>query len=429
MYFVSVCSRIARSRSLAPLLVALVTPVSYAGAGDQRPLGFAEALQIAEQRSARIAAQEAAVGAAAEQTSRASELPDPKLRFGLDNVPVSSPDAFSLTRDFMTMRRIGYMQDVPNSQKRRARGERAEREQRVEVANLSAQRAQLRQDAAVAWLDAYYGERNLRALEQLSAAYKLEAETTSPTVAGGRMPPAQAMAARVASETVQDRLLEQRRNLTRARATLGALVGEAAERPLGAPPDIHTLAHSPVALITGIEAHPDQRVFEEREALAASEVALAASTRRPDWNWEVSFGQREPRFSNMVSVMVSMDLPLWKGARQDRDVTARMKQLEQARAQREDARRMHEAEVRMLAADWTYAGERAVRFEKTILPLARDRAELALAAYRGGRGELAPVLEARRAETEVELSRLAAELERGRAWARLNYLLSHEVKP
>jgi outer membrane protein TolC len=131
----------------------------------------------------------------------------------------------------------------------------------------------------------------------------------------------------------------------------------------------------------------------------------------------------------MVSVMVSMDLPLRKSARQDRDVATRVKQLEQARAQREEARRMHEAEVRMLAADWTFAGERAQRLQANVLPLARERAELALAAYRGGRGELANVLEARRAETETELTRLAAELDRARAWARLNYLLEHEVKP
>ena len=410
-------------------LIALLGASSNLPAADQHPLPFGEALQIAEHRSARISAQEAAVGAAAELVPRARELPDPRLRFGLDNVPVSNPDAFSLTHDFMTMRRIGYMQEMPNADKRRARGDRAQREQQVEVANLGAQRAQLRQDTAVAWLDAYYAERNLQALEQLSKAFSLEADTTSPAVAGGRMAPAMAVAARVAVETVQDRILEQRRNLARARANLGALVGEAAERPLGAPPDIHSLVHAPAALIAGIEAHPDQRVLEEREALAASEVALAASTRKPDWNWEVSFGQREPRYSNMVSVMVSMDLPLWKGARQDRDVAARVKQLDQVRAQREDARRMHEAEVRMLVSDWSFAGERVTRWEKNVLPLTRQRAELALAAYRGGRGDLATVLEARRAETEVELSRLAAELDRGRAWARLNYLLGHEAKP
>jgi outer membrane protein TolC len=238
-----------------------------------------------------------------------------------------------------------------------------------------------------------------------------------------------AIAARAAVEIANDRISEQQRILARARAGLRALVGDAAEGPLSSPPDIDTLAHTPSALVGAIDTHPDQRIFEQRVALAQSEVALATTTRKPDWGWEVSFGQREPRFSNMVSVMISMDLPLWKGSRQDRDVATRVKQLEQARAQREDARRMHDAEVRMLAADWTFAGERAQRFSSAVLPLAQQRAELALAAYRGGRGELASVLEARRAQTDVELSRLAVELERARAWARLNFLIEHEVKP
>jgi outer membrane protein TolC len=428
MRFVFMGAGSACLRQIFCVMVCLAA-TSLAHAADVRPLQLDEALQVGEQRSARLSAQEAAVGAVAEQVTRATELPDPKLRFGLDNVPVSSGDAFSLNRDFMTMRRIGYMQDVPNAEKRQARGQRAMREQAVEAATLAAQRVQVRQDIALGWLELYYALRNVHTLEQLTAEFKLEAESTGPAVAAGVMSAATAVAARTAVETVRDRVLEQQRNVARARATLGALLGEAAKRPLGPAPNIQTLAHAPGALVAGIEAHPDQRVFEQREALAESEIVLAASTRKPDWSWEVSFGQREPRFSNMVSLIVSMDLPLRKSARQDRDVASRVKQLEQARAQREDARRMHEAEVRMLVADWTFAKERAQLFEANVLPLARERAELVLAAYRGRRAELANVLEARRAQTEVELSRLGAELEQARAWARLNYLLEHEVKP
>ena len=423
--------RYPRTQRLGTLvhLLALLLASACAAAADPRLLSFDEAVQIGEQRSARVTAQEAAVGAAAEQVGRATELPDPKLRFGIDNIPVGNPDAFSVNRDSMTMRRIGYMQDMPNADKRRARGERAQRGQQVEVAALSAQRTQLREDSALAWLELYYAQRNMQALERLHEAYRVEAETTSPAVAGGRQSAATAVAARAAAETARDRILEQQRLVARARVTLGALIGDAAARPLGAPPNIHALAHAPDVLLASIEAHPEQRLFEEREALAASEVALAASTRNPDWSWELSFGQREPRFSNMVSVMVSMDLPMRRSARQDRDVAARVKQLEQARAQREDARRMHAAEVQMLVADWTFAGERATRFEKVVLPLTRERSALALAAYRGGGGELSTVLEARRAEAEVELSRLSAEYERAKAWARLNYLPGHEVRP
>ena len=391
------------------------------------PLAFEEAIEIAEQRSARLRAGYAAVAAATEQVPRASQLPDPKLRLGLDNVPVSDPDAFSVTRDFMTMRRIGYMQDMPNADKRQARGAKAARERDVELTLLAAQRAQVRQDIALAWLEVYYAQQTESVLARLAESYKLEADTAGPAVSAGRVAPSAVVAARASVETVRDRMLEQRRNVARARAMLAALVGEAGERPLGAPPNIDVLAHRPDVLVD-VETHPAQRVFEQREALAESEVALAASTRKSDWSWEVSFGHREPRYSNMVSVMVTMDLPLSKRERQDRDVTVRLKQLDQARALREDARRMHQAEVRALVAEWQIAGERSRGLEQKLLPLTRERAELALAAYRGGRGELAAVFESRRAETDVSISKLAAELERARAWARLNYLL-HEAHP
>ena len=72
---------------------------------------------------------------------------------------------------------------------------------------------------------------------------------------------------------------------------------------------------------------------------------------------------------------------------------------------------------------------RIERFEKLLLPLARERVAAALAAYRGGRGELGTVLEARRAETETRLGFVQTRLERARAWAKLNFLLPHEGQP
>jgi outer membrane protein TolC len=68
------------------------------------------------------------------------------------------------------------------------------------------------------------------------------------------------------------------------------------------------------------------------------------------------------------------------------------------------------------------------RFEELLLPLARQRVSAVLAAYRGGRGELSAVLDARRAETETRLAAVQAQLERARAWAKLNFLLPHEVQ-
>jgi outer membrane protein TolC len=124
----------------------------------------------------------------------------------------------------------------------------------------------------------------------------------------------------------------------------------------------------------------------------------------------------------MLTVMVSLDLPWQKERRQDRDIAARLAEVDQARATRENARRMHEAEVRGWLADFDTAQRRIERFERILAPLARERSSAALAAYQGGRGELGAVLEAQRAITETELALIQAFAERARAWASLNYL-------
>ena len=124
--------------------------------------------------------------------------------------------------------------------------------------------------------------------------------------------------------------------------------------------------------------------------------------------------------------MISFELPLRTEQRQDRDIASKLAEVEQARAMREDALRMHAAEVHGWLADFDAAARRIERFERVLLPLARDRRSAALAAYQGGRGELGGVLEAERAVTETDLALVQALAERAKAWANLSFLYPQE---
>jgi len=403
--------------------------VPPASAASTEPLPLAEALKIGEKFSPRLAASGAALAAATELVPRAAELPDPKLRVGVDNLPVNGADRFRYDADFMTMRKIGVMQDFPNSEKRKLRGERAALERDVEAANLDAQRAGLRREIALAWLELYFAQQARAPLVELIRELQLQLDTVSAAIAAGRQNTADALALRGVAEAARDRVIEQDRSIERARYALAAWLPEDASRPLGDPPDTGRFDHPPAALLANLHEHPEQRVYTEREALARTEVALAANSKKSDWSLELAYGQRGPAFSNMISLMVSIDLPWEAEKRQDRDLAAKRLLAEQAQAQAQEAQRMHEAELRGIYADWQTAGVRIERFEKLLLPLARERIGAALAAYRGGRGELGMVLDARRAETETRLGFVQTRIERARAWAKLNFLLPHEAQP
>ena len=404
-------------RLLASAALALATYPALA-----QGLSLEEALRLGEINSARLAAQRSLVAATGGQVGRAGELPDPKLRLGIENLPVSGADRFRYDRDFMTSRAIGFTQEFPSAEKREARNLRAERLREVEGASLRAQRVFVQRDVAQAWLDVHYAERMHAELVRLAGQFRLQLDAVASGISRGRQTAADGLVLRQAFEQANDRIIDQERMVARARIALAALLGEDANRPLSAVPDTALLLLPREHLVGQLAEHPQVKLYDEREGLARAEVELARSTRKPDWMLEVGYGQRRPAFDNMLTVMVSFDLPWQAARRQDRDVASRLAEVDQARAMREDARRMHEAEVRGWLADFDSAQRRILRHEQVLRPLARDRAAAALAAYESARGELGGVLEAERSRTEAELALIQSLAERSKAWANLSYL-------
>src|SRR5258708_27190456 len=139
--------------TLANLLV-----FSSAGAWAQTTLTLASAQRLAVERSRQLVAQDAAVTASREMAVAAGQLPDPVATLGINNLPINGPDAWSLTRDFMTMSSVGVMQEFTRAEKREARAERFEREAEKSVAERVASVAGIQRDTALAWLDRYYAE-------------------------------------------------------------------------------------------------------------------------------------------------------------------------------------------------------------------------------------------------------------------------------
>ena len=416
-----------RNRFPAPaavlfLLVASGLPLSAQAAA---PLSLTEALAIADRESALLAAQRSAIAAAEETTAAARELPDPKLKFGIDNLPADGPDRYSLTRDFMTMRKIGVAQEFVRGEKREIKGRRAENELYREQAILGDARAALRRDVALPWMERYFAERMAAVVDEQYAETELQRESLQAGLRAGKAQPADLLAVQVSLQSLLDRRAEYRRQAARATAMLSRWLGAESARPLAALPDrLLPAQHRDVT--THAQNHPHLQSLERQIDVARNEADLARAANKPDWGLEVAYAQRGPQYSNMLSVQISIDLPLFQANRQDRSVAAKMAQVEQARALKEDALRQHLAEAQASRADWEAASARLQRFDDSLLPLSRERAQLALAAYRGGQGPLAGALEARRVEIELRLQQLQLAAEQGRAYAQLLYFLPQE---
>ena len=402
------------------LFAALALPQA---AHPQSALSLADAQRLAVERSRQLAAQDASISASREMAAAAGQLPDPVLRLGIDNLPADGADRFSVGRDFMTMRRIGVMQEFTRNDKRRLKSERFEREAERGGAEKDVATAAIQRDTTLAWLDRYYLERMRAVVAAQAQESTLEIEAAGSAYRAGRGNQADIFTARAARVMLDDKLSELDRRIRNARAALTRWVGSAGDATLAGEPAVKTIRLDTHSLEQELAGHPEIALLDRQVAIAETEAQLARANRRSDWSVELAYQERGPAFSNMVSVGVSIPLQWNPKDRQDREIAAKVALTERAKAQQEEALRSHVAEVRTMLNEWENGRERLARYERELVPLAGERTRAALATYSGGKSDINAVLAARRNEIEVRTQTVQLEMDTARIWAQLNFLV------
>src|SRR5205814_10704731 len=157
----------------------------------------------------------------------------------------------------------------------------------------------------------------------------------------------------------------------RGRATRIALkrwVGDAGDAPLAALPNIDRIGLTPAALEGDFVRHPEAALRQKQGEIARSDVRVAQADR-----------QSAP------------------------EIAAALAKRDESRAARDEKLRAEVAQTRIIIDQWQHARDRRDRYARQLVPLARERTQAPLVAYRGGKGTLTDVLVARRAETEAQM--------------------------
>jgi len=394
-------------------LLAATTPATA-----DEPLSLSAAVHAALTRSRGLDASTAAAQGAREMAVAAAQLPDPVLRLSLDSLPVDGPKRFSITRDFMTMRSVALMQTLPGADKRRSRGERYEREADAALSERAQRAASLQNDVAQAWLERRLQEQRLQLLRAQTDEARVLVQTTEAALRGGRGSTSEALTARESLAQMGQAVISAQADRANARLTLARFTGGPPEQPLTAAP---SMQHTPVAL-DALDRLPDLAALQAREAVARAEAEVARQGLEPDWRVELMFSQRGSQFSNMVSVAVSVPLQWDKPQRQQRELAARLIRVNELEAEREEQTRERVLQVQRWQQDWRAGMERMAHLDAQRQPLATQRVDAALAAYRGGREGVGGVLQARRDALALAQERLMLERETAGRWAQLEYL-------
>jgi outer membrane protein TolC len=417
--------RRAAFRALAACVACLAISVA---AATEPSLDFTTALAHAESSAPSLRARSAEVTAAREEAVRAGALPDPQLIVGIDNLPITGPHALDPSADFMTMKKIGLMQEFPAGAKREARHRVAERLLEQAQALSAVEQLQVREAVADAWLSTWTAQRELAMLDELRKQAALAVLLAEARLRGGTGSAVDAMAAKAAALDVDNRIDTTQAMLAAARAGLGRWLGvDPADLPsLGTAPDLSRLPVTEPVLLATVARQRPLADWRSREAVAEARLQEAIADKRPDWSVMAAYGQRDQGRDDMLMLEFRIGLPLFARNRQARGVAARRAEVEAAAAEREDAERAQTEALRTALAQWHGLREQVERHETQILPLAEDRTDAALAAYRAG-GALQPWLDARRDQLEAHLMHVRHLGELARIWSALAFLLPGET--
>jgi outer membrane protein TolC len=419
MFFNS--NRPAGALALALLLIGAAAPLRAVADG----LPLAEAERIAVERDAMLREMRAQGAAMRERAVMDGEMMDPQLRVGAVNVPV---DSFRLDEEDMTMLEVGVVQEFqPGDSRRLSRRQMVQLASAMDATALGRERI-VRREVRKLWTQLAYVGAARRLLEEQTSWVEQMRQSARARYASGEGRQLDLLQAGLDAAMLREQQLDLDRDEAMFRSQLSFWLGAedaARVQPAGLSPRTEL---APLATLEArVTAHPAQLDYEHRLDAARTAEDVARELRKPAWMLDVSYGFRQDAPDgmtrpDMLSAMVTVGLPLFRGDRQDRAVSAAHFETQGLHERHADHQREMQA---MLVEAWNVAGRTAELeqfYETDLLPLAEQSVTAALLGWRANRTMFDEVVMARRLALETKLKHLRLAADRALALHEIDYL-------
>ncbi|NVJ97315.1 MAG: TolC family protein [Alphaproteobacteria bacterium] len=350
----------------------------------------------------------------------AGSLPEPKASVSVRNLPV---DDFDFNREAMTQIHLGVRQQFPRGKSRQLM-----RDGRLIMADehdamAETQKRAIVRDVSIAWHQVRYSNMASTELENLiSLLQELRASQENDFAAAGKAALQKIYRTELEVALVQDRLLSVAQNRDISIEALARYIGYDFANRIISPTPLHHPALTSAEIDTSLDTHPLVVAASARNRQAANKVALAEEAYKPSWGLELGYGARYGDRSDFASAMVTFDLPIWTGKRQDPALRAAKHETQAAEFGRESLKRDLARKAHTFLADIRNIEKRIGEFETTVLPQAENVVTATRNAYGAGEIDFAELI---RAEIAYVDSRLRLEMLRrdlGTAHAALAFI-------
>jgi outer membrane protein TolC len=410
------------------MLMMSVLITGYVAAETRLELKHAEKLAI--ERDAVLQMKRAQSEAHYEASVADDTLPDPRIKLGLMNYPT---DTFDRDQEPMTQNLIAIQQMIPRGDTQEIKSHQSKKSGDVAWAEAIDRERKVIMQVRSVYLDLIYWNRAEQIVNQNKLLFKNLVKITESQYASGIQRQQDVIRAELELDMLDDRLDEIKTRQESNRARLVKLIGEqdGGWQIVTDIPELTDLSDIENRL-EQLEKHPQVMMAEAKIGRNQFGVELARQSYKPNWMFEVSYGIRDGTNPNgteradFASAMISFDVPLFTGDKQDRQVAASKLNYQASIDAREEVIRQLNSEYQQAMSTWLRLQGRLARYRSEIVPQARENASASLHAYQSRRGDFTSLMRARITELETNLKHFRMQTNLLKTQAKLLYLLGEE---
>ena len=359
-----------------------------AGAG---PLSVEAAVELALTHNSGLAAVGAQSEALSHIPSQAGALPDPVVSLNALNFPV---DTFDFDQEPMTQMQLAVSQSIPFPGKRKLKRAAAESEAHAGEAQVAERRDALTGAVRAAWWKLLYFDQALEIVEQNKKLMRDFVDIAETKYAVGTGLQQDVLLAQLELSRLLDREARLKGRQRGAQAELNTLLDRRPDREviLATTPLNTQLPQLPAeALLLNQAAQSRDLLDVHRNLVDAADdrLALAERDRYPDFRLGAGYGFRQGQDpvrggdrSDFLSVMFSVNVPLYFGSKQSKAIQQRSSERARSMFSMRSVLRSIETEVARNVASYEAAREQVQLLDSAIIPQAQQTVSAMLSAYR-----------------------------------------------
>jgi len=353
-------------------------------------------------------------------------LPDPRLSLGAVNVPV---DSFDLQQEQMTQLKVGIRQDFPRGDVLAIKQQQSQHLSRAALSMADDAQLKILRDVRETYLNLFYEISAYQIIRETRQLFSELVKITESNYAAGRVNQQDVVLAGLELARLDDRSTKIQAREESYRTSLSQWIGDIAWHDItGAFPQLPALPEE-VDLNQLIPQHPLIRAESEKVNASKQMTEMARQEYKPGWSLLLDYGFRSgnnpdgTERSDFATAIVSLDVPLFTGNRQDRRVSANEKKISASRYAKDDQLRKLKQLYEKNYHLWQRLQERELLYKNSLLTAARNNTKASLKAYQSGVTEFNTLMRAEITELDVRLEDLRVRVDRAVTQANILYVV------